>query len=132
MPKDFVELGREIGELLREKNAAYGSAFTRAGNILYILFPNGVPVEKYQNFLAITRIVDKLFRIATDEKAFNEDPWRDIAGYAILALQAQQTKEPPSRKVVMEDGTMRDVNEVLDGFARDERLVEMKAKGSMK
>jgi hypothetical protein len=36
--------------------------------------------------LAVTRIIDKLFRIATDEKAFSEDPWADIAGYAILMV----------------------------------------------
>jgi hypothetical protein len=34
--------------------------------------------------LAVVRILDKLFRIANDKNAFNEDPWQDIAGYGIL------------------------------------------------
>ena len=31
--------------------------------------------------LAITRVVDKLFRIANRKDAFGENPWQDIAGY---------------------------------------------------
>lgn len=88
--KNFVELGNEIGWLLKEKNTAYGNSFEQAGQILQVLFPKGVPVEKYQDFLTVTRIIDKLFRIATDKNAFSEDPWRDIAGYAILSLWSQQ------------------------------------------
>lgn len=88
--KNFVDLGHEIGLLLREKNAAYGNSFEESEKVLKVLFPDGVPVEKYQDFLTITRIIDKLFRIATDKNAFSEDPWRDIAGYAILSLWSQQ------------------------------------------
>lgn len=88
--KNFVDLGHEIGMLLREKNAAYGNAFEEAEKVLKVLFPDGVPVEKYQDFLTVTRIIDKLFRIATDKGALGEDPWRDIAGYAILSLWSQQ------------------------------------------
>jgi hypothetical protein len=36
--------------------------------------------------LAITRVIDKLFRIATKKDAFGESPWRDICGYAILGI----------------------------------------------
>ena len=36
--------------------------------------------------LAITRIVDKLFRIATKKDAFGENPFKDIAGYGILGV----------------------------------------------
>jgi len=89
--KNFVDIGREIGELLRKKNAAYGNAFEEAEKVLKVLFPDGVPVEKYQDFLTVTRIIDKLFRVATDKGAFSEDPWRDIAGYAILSLWSQQS-----------------------------------------
>lgn len=88
--KSFVELGQEIGELLKVKNAAYGNAFSQTAGILEILYPNGVQVGQYQDLLTITRMLDKLFRIATDKTALNEDPYRDLAGYAILALHAQQ------------------------------------------
>ena len=38
------------------------------------------------DMLAITRVIDKLFRIATKKDAFGESPWRDICGYAILGI----------------------------------------------
>lgn len=43
--------------------------------------------------LAITRIVDKLFRIATDKDAFGESPFKDIAGYGILGLANAKEKK---------------------------------------
>ena len=82
----LIETAREIGALLEEKNEAYGDAFSKSEKILQVLFPEGVPVEQYCDLLAVTRILDKLFRIATNKDAFGEDPWRDIAGYAILAV----------------------------------------------
>lgn len=100
MTKNFVDIGNEIGLLLREKNAAYGNAFEESEKVIRVLFPEGVPPEKYQDFLTITRIIDKLFRIATDKNAFNEDPWRDIAGYAILSLWSQQ---PAQRGIDLEE-----------------------------
>lgn len=82
--RPFEDLGREIGRLVDEKNAAYGDSFGRAGEILEILYPDGVRPAQYRDFLAVTRIIDKLFRIATDRDALGEDPFRDIAGYGIL------------------------------------------------
>lgn len=86
----FTEIGTNIGQLVEKKNAAYGNAFAESCKILEVLFPNGVPVEKYTDLLTITRILDKLFRIATDKDALGESPFGDIAGYAILALKRQQ------------------------------------------
>ena len=34
----------------------------------------------------MVRVIDKMFRIATDKDAFGESPWRDICGYAILGI----------------------------------------------
>jgi len=84
--QNFVDIGSEIGRLLKGKNVAYGNSFEESGKVLKLLFPNGVSVNQYQDLLAVTRIIDKLFRIATDKNAFDEDPWRDVAGYAILSL----------------------------------------------
>lgn len=117
--KTFVELGNEIGELLLKKNTAYGNSFEKAEDILKVLFPDGVPLEKYQDFLTVTRIIDKLFRIATDKNAFSEDPWRDIAGYAILSLWSQQ----PARKkelAYMTDGSTQDADAVRRTLALQE------------
>ncbi len=74
-----------LGKLLLEKQLAYGDSFGRAPKILSILFPSGVPVDRYADMLCIVRVLDKLSRIATDRDAFGESPWNDIAGYAILA-----------------------------------------------
>lgn len=82
----FQEIGNAIGALVDEKNAAYGDSFARAGKIMQILYPEGVGAHQLDDALAIIRVLDKLFRIATKKDAFGEDPWRDIAGYAILAV----------------------------------------------
>lgn len=89
----YTKLGNEIGELVEKKNNAYGSSFDKSGKILDILYPFGVDVGNYDDFLAITRILDKLFRIATDKDAFNEDPWMDIAGYALLGAARKRTQK---------------------------------------
>jgi len=75
-----------IGELLEKKQAAYGDSFGKAGEILRILYPQGISPAQMDDALCIVRIIDKLFRIATDADAFGEDPYQDIAGYAILAV----------------------------------------------
>lgn len=93
--KTLLEISKEIGELLTKKNEAYGSSFDQSSKIFEILYPDGIQPQNYRDLLAITRVIDKLFRIATNKDAFSEDPWRDIAGYAILSLHAQQT---PSSK----------------------------------
>jgi hypothetical protein len=82
--KKYEKAGSDIGSLVQKKNEAYGSSFEKSGEIIKILYPNGVQPEQYADMLAMTRVLDKLFRIATDKDAFGESPWKDIAGYAIL------------------------------------------------
>lgn len=83
----FQTVGLDIGSLVTEKNRAYGDSFNQSKKILEILYPNGVSAEHYQDMLTIIRVIDKLFRIATDRDALGESPWRDIAGYSILAIE---------------------------------------------
>lgn len=85
-------LSEDLGSLLEEKNKSYGSAFSKSSDILKILFPAGVRPEQYTDLLLITRIIDKLFRIANDKSAFNEEPWKDIAGYGILGMYKEQER----------------------------------------
>jgi hypothetical protein len=40
--------------------------------------------------LLLVRIFDKLKRIATSKQAFEEDPYKDIAGYGILGVAINQ------------------------------------------
>lgn len=80
----YEELGIEIGRLVDEKQAAYGDSFGKAGDVLRILYPDGLKPGDYDDMLAVVRIVDKLFRIATDRDALGESPFKDIAGYGLL------------------------------------------------
>lgn len=80
----FEEVAIAIGKLTDEKNRAYGDSYARSTEIIRILYPHGVQPEQYQDMLAIVRVLDKLFRIATSKNAFGESPWNDIAGYGVL------------------------------------------------
>ena len=80
----YEEVGRAVGALVDEKNKAYGSAFSKAGDFLKLLYPNGITPEQYGDSLLLVRIFDKMVRIATDKDAFGESPYGDIAGYGIL------------------------------------------------
>lgn len=89
---DYHATATAIATLVTEKQAAYGDAFGKAGQVLRILYPDGITHEKMDDALTITRILDKLFRIATDKDAFGESPYRDIAGYCLLAIE--RSKKP--------------------------------------
>lgn len=81
---NYAEMGKLLGSLTQMKNAAYGDSFAKSGEILAVLYPRGIKPEQYRDALAIVRVIDKLFRIATRKDAFGESPWKDIAGYGIL------------------------------------------------
>lgn len=80
----YERIARFIGELVDEKNQAYGDAFNKSGDFLKLLYPNGVKPEQYSDMLALVRIFDKQMRIATAKDALGENPFKDIAGYGIL------------------------------------------------
>jgi len=89
----YAEIGRKIGELVEEKQRAYGNSFGQSGEVLRRLYPNGVTTDQYDDLLCIVRILDKLFRIATDKDALGESPYGDIAGYALLGLVGSGLKK---------------------------------------
>jgi len=78
------EIAEEIGALTERKNAAYGNSFDKCGTFLQLLYPQGIAPEQYGDALALVRIFDKMMRIATQKGAFDESPYRDIAGYGLL------------------------------------------------
>mgnify|MGYP001578074452 CR=1 FL=1 len=92
---DYIALAQQVGELVTEKNAAYGDAFGRSGAVLRILYPDGIRPEQYDDALAVTRIVDKLFRIANGSQGDREDPAKDICGYGLLMWARQKEAEKP-------------------------------------
>ena len=89
----FEKIGTDIGKLVDQKNAAYGSSFEKSEQILQVLYPEGIQPDQYTDMLAVVRIVDKLFRIATDKDAFGESPFKDIAGYGILGVANAEEKK---------------------------------------
>ena len=89
----FEKIATEIGQLVQEKNLAYGDSFGQACRILEVLYPKGIKPDQYRDALAITRVIDKLFRLANKKDAFGESPWRDICGYAILGVANDEHKE---------------------------------------
>lgn len=80
----YSETAKEIGQLVEKKNEAYGNSFAKSEEMLKILYPDGIPEDSYEDVLLLARIFDKMMRIANRKEAFDEDPYRDIAGYGIL------------------------------------------------
>lgn len=94
----YSELGREIGELVEKKQAAYGSSFDHSGGVLRVLYPKGIAPEQYDDALALVRIIDKLFRIANHRDAFGESPARDLVGYALLmTARHERDRDQPQK-----------------------------------
>jgi len=91
---NYQELARSIGQLVEEKQAAYGDSFGKSGNCLREMFPNGVKPEQLDMVLTFARILDKMFRLATDPTAFDECPWQDMAGYCLLKVKEWEDGEP--------------------------------------
>lgn len=87
MDNRFLQIATEVGALCDEKNKAYGDSFAKTGDFLRLLYPNGIPPEKYGDALCLVRMWDKMKRIATDRDALGESPYRDIAGYALLGIK---------------------------------------------
>jgi len=95
MKSIYEQTAERIGKLVTEKNMAYGSSFAEAHKILEVLYPQGIAPHQFTDALAIIRVIDKLFRIATKKDAFGESPWQDIAGYGILGVVKAENESKP-------------------------------------
>lgn len=90
--RKFEKIGTEIGQLVQQKNDAYGDSFKRCHRIMQELYPNGISVDQMLEALLLLRMVDKFFRIAGGKRgAFNEDAWRDLAGYGICGTSLDKS-----------------------------------------
>ena len=92
-PSSFEKIANELATLLKEKNEAYGNAFDKTTQILTLLYPNGITVEQYKDVHVIVRMLDKISRIARDNDPFGESPYKDLAGYSILALATKEREK---------------------------------------
>ncbi len=99
----YEATGNSIGELVAKKNAAYGNSFNKCADFLKLLYPNGIDIDQYTDMLCLIRMFDKMSRIATNKGAFDESPYRDIAGYAILGT----VKDETTKSYIKEDGVVK-------------------------
>ena len=81
---DYEKLGKSVGNLVAEKQEAYGDSFSKSHKILKVLYPEGIKTEQYMDVLTICRVVDKLFRLATDPNYGDESPLYPSKDFQIL------------------------------------------------
>ena len=94
------DIACDVVKVVEEKNREYGSAFQKVGEILSILFPNGIPTNKYHDAAILIRVLDKVCRIAnTNDKGVKKDAWLDICGYALLRLSKGDLNGVESERV---------------------------------
>lgn len=92
----YVALAIEVGRLVTAKQLQYGNSFEIAPKILRLLYPNGIQPNQYDDLLSIVRVLDKLKRVATRHSTDRENPWKDITGYGLLALDIERQHTRPS------------------------------------
>ncbi len=108
------QVSHDTAALLKEKNIAYGNSINTATDVMAILYPDGVKTNQIDDALVVVRILDKLSRIARGNKhAFDESPWGDIAGYAILQ-RAKEEVPKRSTEVAARQAFMRLVQTNVD------------------
>ena len=90
---NFAEIGDKVGKLVSDKQRTYGDSFGRSGECLRQMFPEGIKPNQYDDLLTIARILDKLFRIANNPTAFDENPYQDIVGYGLLGMNRHNSSD---------------------------------------
>lgn len=102
---NYRSLGAQIGVIVEEKNKTYGDSYNRGGDVIRVLYPNGIRPDQYDDVLAMARIVDKLFRVATRDPLqtdpAGESPWLDLAGYGLLGASRDESKRTRPRALVI-------------------------------
>jgi len=91
--KAIVEVAEQIGKFISQKNESYGSAYGFVNKILRDLYAEKVEPNQYLDFVMIARVLEKISRISHHKQAFGEDPWKDIAGYALCRIAEEKTNE---------------------------------------
>lgn len=95
-PALYRNVAIDMAELVIKKQAAYGDSFGKAGEVMALLYPEGIPLGQMDDALVVVRVIDKLFRIANQKDAFGESPWKDIMGYSLLAVVKDEMEKNKS------------------------------------
>ena len=97
---DVRSVACDVVVVVEEKNREYGSAFQKVSEILSILFPNGIPTNKYHDVAILIRVLDKICRIASaNDKNVKKDAWLDICGYGLLRLSEGDLNGVESKRI---------------------------------
>jgi len=100
MELELESISLDVASIVKEKNREYGSAFQKVSHILSILFPNGIPTNKYHDVAILIRVLDKVCRIASaNDKDVKKDAWLDLTGYGLLRLSEGDLNGVESERV---------------------------------
>ena len=58
-PAELEVIARDVASMVKEKNRGYGSAFQKVSHILSILFPNGIPTNKYHDVAILSECLTR-------------------------------------------------------------------------
>ena len=108
MVNKFRSIADGVADIVKDKQEAYGDSFGKSGECLRQMYPQGIDPEQYDDLLTVARILDKLFRIANNPTAFDENPYQDIVGYGLLGMHrhnpvvSQPLQELPPQSLAQE------------------------------
>lgn len=142
------DLANKIAATVEEKGAAYGNAIKFSEVVFKELYPQGIPVEHYNNALLMVRVLDKLKRLSTDPNAFGESPWEDIVGYALRGAEIVDNKKkafkknfedkalytmeaPPDWKYAAPCGSLLGINSVVRGEPKASVAAHLELQGQL-
>jgi len=90
----WLQMALDAAVLVDRKNRAYGDSTWASAAAMRALWPNGIAPERYEEALIMIRDMDKNNRISQgDAAAFDESPWADKIGYAMLGLRASTPRQ---------------------------------------
>lgn len=89
---------KDLGTLLASKAEGYGPSWKTTAEVLAAFFPNGIPVNAYEDVLLLIRVLDKLARLANNLShnqgdPLGESPWKDLAGYGVIGVAKEEFKK---------------------------------------
>ena len=88
MVKTVPEMLRECAAVYEERNKLYGDNYKRFGEIMHLLFPQGIGLmgkDDHNRFGILVQVVAKLTRYCEQfEKGGHDDSLLDMANYATM------------------------------------------------
>ncbi len=91
MPESkYITIGRKLGEIVALKQCSYGDSIPKTVKFLQDQYPDGIPVDKYLTVIIQIHAYEKLSRATSQPEAFDENPFKDLAGYCLLRLEIDE------------------------------------------